>query len=75
MTDGKDESQRAPSLDEAQAAVRAEGDQPVRVFTIAYGQQGASEVLSDIAEAAQGMAAKGDVKTIVQVYDEMAAFF
>ncbi len=75
MTDGKDESRGGPSLDEVKQRVRAEGEQKVRVFTIGYGQQVSGEILSDIAESAQGMAAKGDVKTIVQVYDEMAAFF
>ena len=75
MTDGKDESRGGPSLDEVKQRVRAEGEQKVRVFTIGYGHQVSGEILSDIAESAQGMAAKGDVKTIVQVYDEMAAFF
>ena len=75
MTDGKDESKSGPSLDEVKQRVRAEGDQRVRVFTIGYGHQASSEILTDIAESAQGMAAKGDLKTIVQVYDEMAAFF
>ena len=75
MTDGKDESRGGPSLDEVKQRVRAEGEQKVRVFTIGYGQQGPDEILQDIAESAQGMAAKGTTDTIVQVYDEMAAFF
>jgi Ca-activated chloride channel family protein len=75
MTDGKDESRGGPSLDEVKQRVRSEGDQRVRVFTIGYGHNVSGEVLSDIAESAQGMSARGDVKTIVQVYDEMAAFF
>jgi Ca-activated chloride channel family protein len=75
MTDGRDESSKAVTLPALKQAVRAEGDQRVKVFTIAYGAGAADGVLREIAESAQGMAAKGTLETIVQVYDEMAAFF
>ena len=75
MTDGKDESSAVINLESLKQKVKAEGDQPVRVFAIAYGKGASEAVLHDIAESAQGMSAKGTTSTIVQVYDEMAAFF
>ncbi len=75
MTDGRDEHSKTVDLDTLKRRVRAEGDQPVRVFTIAYGQGASADVLRDIAEAAQGMSSRGGVRDIVQIYDEMAAFF
>jgi len=75
MTDGKDENSTL-SLDELEHKLRIEGGEaPVKVFTIAYGEQAGGEVLGRIAEAAQGTSAKGNVETIVQVYRDMASFF
>lgn len=75
MTDGNDENSTAIDLPRLKQKVTAEGDQPVRVFAIAYGDGASEGVLREIAEAAQGTSAKGTPATIVQVYDEMAAFF
>jgi Ca-activated chloride channel family protein len=75
MTDGKDESSKATNFLDVKQRVKAEGDQPVRVFTIAYGKGASDSVLREIAEAGQGMSAAGSLQNIVQVYDEMAAFF
>jgi Ca-activated chloride channel family protein len=75
MTDGKDENS-AMTLDTLLHDLSVEGGEaPVKVFTIAYGEQAGGEVLGKIAEAAQGTSAKGSVETIVQVYRDMASFF
>ena len=75
MTDGKDENSTM-ALDVLENRLKSEGGEaPVKVFTIAYGEQAGSEVLARIAEAAQGTSAKGSVETIVQVYRDMASFF
>ncbi len=47
----------------------------VKVFTIAYGAQAEGQILAEIAEAAKGSSAKGNVDTIKDVYLEMASFF
>jgi len=75
MTDGKDEDSKI-TVDDLDKALTVEGGgAPVKVFTIAYGQQAQLDVLSRIAEAAQGTSAKGSVENIVQVYRDMASFF
>jgi Ca-activated chloride channel family protein len=75
MTDGKDENSGL-TLDELVRQLAVEGGEaPVKVFTIAYGEQAGGEVLGRIADAAQGTSAKGNVETIVQVYRDMASFF
>jgi Ca-activated chloride channel family protein len=75
MTDGKDESSKL-SLDELKSRFPHEKDEaPVKVFTIAYGDQAEGSVLGDIAEAAKGYSAKGSVETIRDVYLDMASFF
>jgi Ca-activated chloride channel family protein len=75
MTDGKDENSTM-TLDVLLHSLTTEGGEaPVKVFTIAYGEQAGGEVLGRIAEAAQGTSAKGSVETIVQVYRDMASFF
>jgi Ca-activated chloride channel family protein len=73
MTDGRDESSRM-TLDDLRRQLTTE-DSPVRVFTIAYGDQADPKVLERIAEAAKGTSAKGTAENIVQVYEEMASFF
>ncbi len=77
MTDGRNEIAGGVTLPELVDQVRAEagGDRVVRVFAIAYGAGADQTVLQQIAEAAQGTSAKGDLRDIVKVYDEMAAFF
>jgi Ca-activated chloride channel family protein len=75
MTDGKDENSKM-NLEVLLHDLAVEGGEaPVKVFTIAYGEQAGGEVLGRIAEAAQGTSAKGSVETIVQVYRDMASFF
>jgi Ca-activated chloride channel family protein len=73
MTDGKDESS-SMSL-EALTKQFPEGETPVKVFTITYGKNADPKILEQIAEAAGGAAAKGNVESIVQVYEDMASFF
>ncbi len=75
MTDGKDENSSIP-LEAVTSRFPAEKDEaPVKVFTIAYGDQAEASVLQTIAEAAKGYSAKGNVETIRDVYLDMASFF
>jgi Ca-activated chloride channel family protein len=74
MTDGMDESSSL-TLAGLEGRLPHEGDQEVGVFTIAYGAQANSAILGRIAEVARGTSARGDVRDIVQVYQEMASFF
>ncbi len=73
MTDGKDESSKL-RLPELRGGLSAE-EREVRVFTIAYGTNADTQVLDGIAEAGQGSAAKGTQATIVQVFQDIGAFF
>jgi Ca-activated chloride channel family protein len=73
MTDGKDESSRLSLRDLLQ---RLSGeDSPVKVFTIAYGAGADPAILKSIADAGQGASVKGTSENIVQVYQDVAAFF
>jgi Ca-activated chloride channel homolog len=74
MTDGKDESSKA-SLAAVKSTLGGEGGDEVRLFTIAYGQAADPRVLDQLAEAAKGASAKGTSENIVQVYQDVAAFF
>ncbi len=73
MTDGRDENSTI-SLQELINRLSRE-DAPVKVFTIAYGNQADTDILRRIAEAGQGASVKGSAETIVQVYQDVAAFF
>jgi len=80
MTDGRDEGSRTrlPALQaklRARRATESAGDAPVKVFTIAYGEQAEGKVLTDIADAAGGWSGRGSVETIRDVYVEVASFF
>jgi Ca-activated chloride channel family protein len=81
MTDGRDESSKGVTLPDLVTRVRGEGDgakgaeRRVRVFAIAYGAEASDDVLKTIASAGEGTSARGTVEDIVQVYDDMAAFF
>jgi Ca-activated chloride channel family protein len=75
MTDGKDESSKIGLGEVVRGLKTEDGSAPVKMFTIAYGQQAEGKVLDQIAEAAQGTSSKGNVETIVQVYRDMASFF
>jgi len=74
MTDGNDENSKM-ALAQLKQRFPTEGDAPVKVFTIAYGQAANPQVLDEIAEAAKGSSARGSVETINRVYADMAAFF
>jgi Ca-activated chloride channel family protein len=74
MTDGKDESSHHYSLADLQIHLNAETS-PVKVFTIGYGDSADPEVLKRIADAGQGSFARGTAENIVQVYQDVAAFF
>ncbi|WP_257449128.1 substrate-binding and VWA domain-containing protein [Archangium lipolyticum] len=75
MTDGKDESSTI-TLAQLQSGLSSSSEEnPVRIFTIAYGQGAEGQVLERIAEAGKGSSAKGGVEDIVQVYRDMASFF
>ncbi len=73
MTDGRDENSRLRFPD-LQRLLSSE-DSSIKVFTIAYGAQADLGVLNRIAEASKGSSAKGTAETIVQVYQDIAAFF
>jgi Ca-activated chloride channel homolog len=73
MTDGRDESSKNVSFADLKTRLSGESAR-VRVFTIAYGEQAESKVLSQIAEAGRGSFAKGDVSTIRDVFLDMASF-
>lgn len=73
MTDGNDEGSQL-TYNELMKRFGSE-DAPVKIFTIAYGDQVDSKVLEQIAEAAKGTSARGSPDTIAQVYRDMASFF
>jgi Ca-activated chloride channel family protein len=73
MTDGIDEGSKL-ALGALNGRFSAE-DAPVKVFTIAYGDDADASILTQIADAAKGSTARGNPDTIVQVYKDMASFF
>jgi Ca-activated chloride channel family protein len=73
MTDGNDEGSQL-TYSELMKRFGAE-DAPVKIFTIAYGDQVDSKILEQIADAAKGSSARGSPDTIAQVYRDMASFF
>jgi Ca-activated chloride channel family protein len=48
---------------------------PVKIFTIAYGDDADPTVLEQIAADGQGTSVKGSSSTIVQVYRDLSTFF
>ena len=76
MTDGADTNSTL-SLESLQRNFNGEDRMasPVKIFTIAYGDQAQTKVLTQIADAAQGSSSKGSTQDIVQVYRDMASFF
>jgi Ca-activated chloride channel family protein len=74
MTDGKDEHSRS-SLEMVKQKLTSEGEAPVKVFTIAYGNAADAQPLAVIAEAGGGSQSRGTVEDIVQVYRDIASFF
>jgi Ca-activated chloride channel homolog len=73
MTDGKDESS-VMSLDQLNGTFGTESA-PVKIFTIAYGNDADPAILGTIAHAAQGTSVKGSAQTIVEIYRDLSAFF
>lgn len=73
MTDGRDEDSRG-TLDQLKRRFSREED-PLKLFAIAYGAGADEGVLAGMAEAAQGASLRGSADSIVQVYQDMAAFF
>jgi Ca-activated chloride channel homolog len=73
MTDGRDEHSRS-TLEQLGRRFAREED-PLKLFAIAYGEKADDAVLTSIAEAAQGASLRGTAESIVQVYQDMAAFF
>jgi Ca-activated chloride channel family protein len=77
LSDGLDTDSKT-SLNQLLKALDAgdEGQQnPVRVFTIAYGQDADPTAMARIAEAGNGKAYEGDPDTIEQVYLSISSFF
>jgi len=73
LTDGRDEHSRS-TLDQLNRRFSREED-PLKLFAIAYGEKADDSVLASMAEAAQGASLRGTAESIVQVYQDMAAFF
>ncbi len=73
MTDGQDTDSQS-TLAAVKARLGAETT-AVRVFTIGYGDQAQGGVLQELADAARGSHANGNVDTIIDVYRDMATFF
>jgi Ca-activated chloride channel family protein len=74
MTDGKDEGSTL-RLEQLEQRFSHEDAAPVKIFTIAYGDEADPHPLEDIANAAQGTSVRGSTDTIVQVYKDLSAFF
>ncbi len=74
MTDGVDNRSTLP-LDKLVAELGGEDTRPATVFTIAYGTQTSAVALETIAKAGAGSYSAGDVKTIIEVYRDLASFF
>lgn len=73
MTDGSDNKSRR-SIDKLRAELRGE-DRAAAVFTIAYGTASNRAALEGLASDGGGSFSEGDVGSIIQVYQDLAAFF
>jgi hypothetical protein len=73
MTDG-DDTQSTTSLEALVKTLGGE-DQAATVFTIGYGPAPSTTALGAIAKAGAGSFSQGDVKSIIQVYRDLASFF
>jgi Ca-activated chloride channel family protein len=77
LSDGADTASQqglAAVLDELNKA-GGEGGNAIKLFTIAYGRDANTDILSQLAEITGGKLYKGDPSTINQVYAEIALFF
>jgi Ca-activated chloride channel homolog len=77
LSDGTDTNSQMsmPDLtDRLQAHTGAEAE-PIRVFTIGYGQDAEPFILDKIAEVSDGQYAKGDTSNIESVYQGISSFF
>ncbi len=77
LSDGQDNAS-SYSIDQLLARLTQrsgeEGDS-VRIFTIAYGDSAADDVLAEIAEAGGGISYSGDPENIEDVYIQISSFF
>lgn len=73
MTDGKDESSKL-TQEAVQRGLGGEQSEVI-VFTVGYGDNVDTGVLTAIANAGNGGFARGDVASIIQVFRDMAAYF
>lgn len=77
LTDGED-NESSSTLDELVRALKQRNtgeNEPVRVYTIAYGAGANKAALTEIAEASGGKAFSGDPKQIEAVYRSISSFF
>jgi Ca-activated chloride channel family protein len=76
LTDGMDtESQVTFERLLAVVGGSEEGGNAIKIFTIAFGNDADTGVLQQIAEITGGKQYKGDVKTIHEIYADIATFF
>jgi Ca-activated chloride channel family protein len=77
LSDGADTASQqslAQVLDALNSA-GGEGGNAIKLFTIAYGSDASTDILSQLAEITGGKLYSGDPATINQVYAEIALFF
>ena len=75
LTDGEDTDSRT-NLEALLRAIRFDAErQPVRVFTIGYGEEASEKILRQIADATQGRFYKGTPQNITSVFKDIATFF
>ncbi|MBS0659361.1 MAG: VWA domain-containing protein [Verrucomicrobia bacterium] len=75
LTDGEDTDSRL-KLEGLLQRIRFDSErQPVRIFTIGYGEQASEKALKAIADATQGRFYKGTPENIGSVFRDIATFF
>src|SRR5262245_58699668 len=75
LTDGEDNKSKL-KLQELTDRIKIDYERrPIRVFTIAYGDEARLEVLQKIADATQAKAYKGTPQNIKEVFKDIGTFF
>ena len=75
LTDGEDTNSRL-KLEQLLAGIRFDSEnQPVRIFTIGYGEEASEKILRQIADVTQGRFYKGTPENITAVFKDIATFF
>ncbi len=75
LTDGAD-NQSHMTLEELLNKIKFNGEtQPIRVFTIAYGDDAQKDVLKKIADVTQAKFYEGTPQNIVEVFKDISTFF